>query len=128
MCGGGRRQPYVDRSLQSVESRLAVLHAAMRRSLDARRRTDELPPGRVATAGNNGWSLYGAQRLQPVATGGKCECAGNGSDNRKPFAVGCDRLPEAFHGKEGVDGSSPSEDFAVQPAISAFLLSALTLI
>jgi hypothetical protein len=31
-------------------------------------------------------------------------------------------------GKEGVDGSSPSEGFAVQPAISAFLLSALTLI
>jgi hypothetical protein len=23
--------------------------------------------------------------------------------------VGCDRLPETFHGKEGVDGSSPSE-------------------
>jgi hypothetical protein len=31
-------------------------------------------------------------------------------------------------GKEGVDGSSPSEGFAVQPAISDFLLSALTLI
>ena len=28
---------------------------------------------------------------------------------RKTVAVGCDRLPEAFHGKEGVDGSSPSE-------------------
>jgi hypothetical protein len=27
-------------------------------------------------------------------------------------AVGCDRLPEAFHGKEGVDGSSPSEESA----------------
>jgi hypothetical protein len=31
-------------------------------------------------------------------------------------------------GKEGVYGSSPSEGFAVQPAISAFLLSALTLV
>jgi hypothetical protein len=27
-------------------------------------------------------------------------------------AVGCDRLPESFHGKEGVDGSSPSEGLA----------------
>jgi hypothetical protein len=45
----------------------------------------------------------------------------------KTVAVGCDGLPELFHGKEGVDGSSPSEGFAVQPAISAFLLSALTM-
>jgi hypothetical protein len=29
----------------------------------------------------------------------------------KTVAVGCDRLPETFHGKEGVDGSSPSEGF-----------------
>jgi hypothetical protein len=27
----------------------------------------------------------------------------------KTAAVGCDQLPEAFHGKEGVSGSSPSE-------------------
>ena len=39
----------------------------------------------------------------------------------RTVAVGCD-------GKEGVDGSSPSEGFAVQPALTAFLLSALTLI
>jgi hypothetical protein len=40
----------------------------------------------VVRPDNEGWSLYGAgaQRLQPVATGGKCESAGNGSDNRKP--------------------------------------------
>ena len=30
----------------------------------------------------------------------------------KTVAVRCDRLPESFHGKEGVDGSSPSEGFA----------------
>jgi hypothetical protein len=30
--------------------------------------------------------------------------------------VGCDRLPEPFHGKEGVDGSSPSEGFHKVPA------------
>jgi hypothetical protein len=36
--------------------------------------------------------------------------------------------PNFLHGEEGVDGSSPSEGFAIQPAISAFLLSALTLV
>jgi hypothetical protein len=30
--------------------------------------------------------------------------------------MGCDRLPEKFHGKEGVDGSSPSEGFEFPPA------------
>jgi hypothetical protein len=34
----------------------------------------------------------------------------------KTVAVGCDGLPELFHGKEGVDGSSPSEGFAFSPA------------
>jgi hypothetical protein len=33
----------------------------------------------------------------------------------KTVAVGCDRLPESFHGKEGVDGSSPSEGSAKAP-------------
>src|SRR5436190_23748138 len=30
----------------------------------------------------------------------------------KTVAVSCDRLPKTFHGKEGVDGSSPSEGSA----------------
>ena len=29
----------------------------------------------------------------------------------KTVALDCDQLPEPFHGKEGVDGSSPSEGF-----------------
>jgi hypothetical protein len=33
----------------------------------------------------------------------------------KSVATGCHRLPETFHGKEGVDGSSPSEGFAKTP-------------
>src|SRR5829696_3192195 len=33
----------------------------------------------------------------------------------KTVAVGCDPLPESFHGKEGVDGSSPSEGSAKAP-------------
>ena len=35
-------------------------------------------------------------------------------------AVSCDRLPETFHGKEGVDGSSPSEGSAKFLLINSF--------
>ena len=35
----------------------------------------------------------------------------------KTVAVRCDRLPSGVHGKEGVDGSSPSEGSAKAPAI-----------
>jgi hypothetical protein len=67
-------------------------------------------PG-VATGGNQ-WQVARLSKPQKQA---------------KTVAVGCARLPFEAHGKEGVDGSSPSEGFAVQPASSAFLLSALTL-
>jgi hypothetical protein len=36
-------------------------------------------------------------------------CAQKRLRQAKTVAVGCDQLPESFHGKEGVDGSSPSE-------------------
>jgi hypothetical protein len=36
--------------------------------------------------------------------------------------VGCDPLPPKRHGKEGVDGSSPSEGSAKAPETGAFLL------
>jgi hypothetical protein len=39
----------------------------------------------VVMLDNEGWSLYGAQRSQLVATGGKWEGAENGSDKRKPL-------------------------------------------
>jgi hypothetical protein len=41
--------------------------------------------GNVAKADNSGWSLYGAQRSQPVATGSKRDGAENGSPKRKPL-------------------------------------------
>jgi hypothetical protein len=50
--------------------------------------------GFVATADNGGWSLYGAQRSQRVATAGKWEDAENGADMRNPLpwvATGCVR-------------------------------------
>jgi hypothetical protein len=37
-------------------------------------------------------------------------------------AVNCHRLRAPFHGKEGVDGSSPSEGFAEMPATVRFRL------
>ena len=50
-----------------------------------------------------------------VATGGNPSQIGpprNPQTYAKTVAGGCDLLPESFHGKEGVDGSSPSEGFA----------------
>jgi hypothetical protein len=37
--------------------------------------------------------------------------------------VGCDQLPQKCHGREGVDGSSPSEGFDESPANQAVELS-----
>jgi hypothetical protein len=57
----------------------------------------------VASEDNDGWSLYGAPWLQPVAIRGKCGSPENARSKPKP-------LPwVATNGKEGVDGSSPSE-------------------
>ena len=41
----------------------------------------------------------------------------------KTVAVGCDRLPFGAHGKEGVDGSSPSEGSAKVQHVAAFAFS-----
>ena len=40
----------------------------------------------------------------------------------KTVAMGCDRLPIGAHGKEGVDGSSPSEGLQKAPANEQVLL------
>ena len=58
----------------------------------------------VATGGNR-WQIGSAQKAPEQA---------------KTVALGCDQLREAAHGKEGVDGSSPSEGFAKVPQICAF--------
>src|SRR5918996_372386 len=41
--------------------------------------------GNVGKVDNSGWSLHGAQRSQPVATGSKRDGAENGSLKRKPL-------------------------------------------
>jgi hypothetical protein len=75
----------------------------------------------VARRGNRGWSTYGAQRLQPVAIGGKCDVpkTTQTSENR---CRELRQLPEPFHGKEEVDGSSPSEGSAKAAQIESFLI------
>jgi len=41
-----------------------------------------------------------------------------GRNQAKTVAVDCDRLPETFHGKEGVSGSSPEEGFAISSCLA----------
>ena len=41
----------------------------------------------------------------------------------KTVAAGCDRLPQAAHGKEAVDGSSPSEGSLQKPRITGLFVS-----
>jgi len=53
----------------------------------------------------------GRNPRQPVANGAAARTAQTG-ENLLPRAA--DRLPETFHGKEGVDGSSPSEGSTLQ--------------
>jgi hypothetical protein len=64
------------------------------------------------------WSRAGA-------TGGKraqIEWPQERLEQAKTVAVGCDRLPIGAHGKEGVDGSSPSEGFPKVPANRHFVV------
>ena len=52
--------------------------------------------------------------MEPVvATGNQWQTrrGRKGWKQAKSVATGCHRLPATFHGKEGVDGSSPSEGF-----------------
>src|SRR5207249_10226087 len=69
-----------------------------------------LPPRRSQSRQRR-WSPYGA----PWLHGGnrrQIEESRKPQKQAKTVAVGCDPLPEKFHGKEGVDGSSPSEGSA----------------
>jgi hypothetical protein len=58
-----------------------------------------------------------------VATGGNRSQIGipqKPQKQAKSVAAGCDPLRPGPHGKEGVDGSSPSEGFAKAPQIGTF--------
>jgi hypothetical protein len=55
------------------------------------------------------------------------QVSAKGRKQAKCVATGCHQLPETFHGKEGVDGSSPSEGFKKRPAYRGSLLSVAAL-
>ena len=60
-----------------------------------------------------------------VANGGnrrQIEASRKPQKQAKTVATGCHPLPENFHGKEGVDGSSPSEGSAKRPHASGFAI------
>ena len=61
----------------------------------------------------------GVQTVASVSNRGRAE---NGLDLTLTLATGCHLLPFGFHGKEGVDGSSPSEGSAKVPQSGAFFL------
>jgi hypothetical protein len=58
----------------------------------------------------------GRNRWQPSASAQSSKTA----SQARIVAVACDQLPIGAHGKEGVDGSSPSEGFANFLVISSF--------
>ena len=58
----------------------------------------------------------GRNKWQAVADG----ATKNTTESSQTVAADCDRLPLGAHGKEGVDGSSPSEGSAKAPQTGAF--------
>jgi hypothetical protein len=58
--------------------------------------------------GRNGWQMFGPPRAQ------------NGLSSDKTVATSCYRLLGRQHGKEGIDGSSPSEGLDESPGNGAF--------
>jgi hypothetical protein len=77
---------------------------------------------RVVKGDNKGWNLDGARGCnwwQTVAN----RPGTQGAKQAKTVAVGCHPLRKGAHGKEGVDGSSPSEGSAKAPHVGAFTSS-----
>jgi hypothetical protein len=64
-----------------------------------------LRPDRVALFDNEGWSVYGAPWLQPVAISSKSDQR-KAQEHAKSVAVGCERLLKGAHGKGRVDATS----------------------
>jgi hypothetical protein len=80
------------------------------RCLYGRQGMEQLWSRAVATSGNR-WQVRGSRKPLRQA---------------KTVAGGCHRLPIGAHGKEGVDGSSPSEGLHKSPAYGHTMLPAPT--
>src|SRR5207244_85943 len=103
----GRRGVAPGRSADAPRSRRSCQPDASEGHLHADRSMEPLWSPVVATRGNQR-QIDGPPKPQKRA---------------KSVASGCDRLRATFHGKEGVDGSSPSEGSAKAPHVGAFLFS-----
>jgi len=119
----GSRPRYEQRAIVSCASASAfepIRPPLYRNRLDARFKTSGLPtrlPMRDCGGGDGAFmEQSGRNQSQPVASG----TARGRLKQAKTVAAGCDQLPIGAHGKEGVDGSSPSEGFAKAPANSHF--------
>ena len=101
-----------------------------RRSLPAEQHLTWTPPRRRQRNRRNAArsSRPSTRRMDPlwspaVASAGKrskLEGLENPLETARSFAAGCHRSPWARHGKEGVDGSSPSEGLQKVPASGVF--------
>jgi hypothetical protein len=113
----------IARSLDLRGKRVLLEHGRNRRQSIANRRP-LVPAGSVASLCSLRWQ----RRMEPlwspvVATGGnqrQIDCVRKRLKQARTAAVGCDRLRRGVHGKEGVDGSSPSEGSAKTPHVGAF--------
>src|SRR5436190_21977012 len=94
-----------DRSERPLLSRSDNQERSVHYSRESPRLRRHTPPGGAFM------EPRGCNRWQSVANRLSAETA----ETRQNRCRGCDRLPETFHGKEGVDGSSPSEDLYEMP-------------
>jgi hypothetical protein len=92
------------RSADAPRSRRLGARGAYGVALMPTRSMEPLWSPAVATSGNR-WQMRRRNKPQKQA---------------KSVAPGCHRLPANFHGKEGVDGSSPSEGSAKTPHTGVF--------
>jgi hypothetical protein len=104
--------PSAVRSAASVVERRDWPHGPSAHEASGHSRSSFCSRRVVVKRDNAGWSLLWSP---VVATVGNQRQIAQGLKPRKQVksvAIGCHRLPEKFHGKEGVDGSSPSEGSA----------------
>ncbi len=106
VCASGHRSSSAVRTLQRAATRSKTSKAACTpgREPASQSRTGDPDLRHFAQTGDhsNGWSIDGAKRAQPVAA--------------DPQPLATDGNLPSVDGKEGVDGSRPSEGFRFLPA------------
>ena len=112
---GGGGEPYRPRLTRAATFRVTSAYAEPSLGLgsDGKEGTSVRDPTQLQTARfgpiamEQSWNSGGATGCKPSAR----QRPENGLTWRQTIATGCHPLPFGSHGKEGVDGSSPSEGF-----------------